>query len=83
MKAFDRTWGDIIYVHWGKSNEEMTKFFLDKLENQLETYKDKKKIVDKLKVFKKIPILFLFFGITYIYEVNFSWKIKLQLKNNL
>lgn len=45
MKAFDRTWEDVIYVHWGKSNEEMTKFFLDKLENQLETYKDKKKIV--------------------------------------
>lgn len=44
MRAFDRTWEDSIYVHWGKSNEEMTEFFVENLQEQFELNKDKKKI---------------------------------------
>lgn len=45
MQAFDRTWKDSQYVKWGKSNREMSNFFLKKLSDQLGLYKDKKLIL--------------------------------------
>ena len=45
MYAFDRTWQDSIFVPWGKSNKEVHKTFLDKLEAQLKKQGDRKKIV--------------------------------------
>jgi putative phosphoesterase len=45
MEAFNRTWQDSIFIHWGKSNREVHKAFLDKLETQIRKQADKKKIL--------------------------------------
>lgn len=45
MHAFERTWQDSIFVNWEKSNEEMHKFFLNRLETEIKKYASMKKIL--------------------------------------
>lgn len=41
MHAMDRTWHDSWYVRWGMSNGDIHRYFRDRMEAELEAYRDK------------------------------------------
>ncbi|ETT40317.1 MULTISPECIES: metallophosphoesterase [Paenibacillus] len=45
MKFADRTWQDSIYVHWGRSNSDMHRYFYEAMERELAEHQGKQIIL--------------------------------------